>query len=102
MNGWITYALSLPGLKAWGMLVCILFCQRLSAQSTDTALHALNEVVILESKQQQLQASKKTIETDSVILSRYSTSTLSELLSAQSTIHIKSYGNGNIATSAMR
>lgn len=102
MNGLITYTLSFPGLKTWGMLACVLFSKRLNSQIADTSLHALNEVVILEAKQQQLQASKKTIETDSVILSRYSTSTLSELLSAQSTIHIKSYGNGNIATSAMR
>lgn len=65
-------------------------------------LHALNEVVVVETKQQLLQASKKTIETDSVILSRYNTSSLAELLSLQSAIHIKSYGNGNIATSAMR
>jgi iron complex outermembrane receptor protein len=84
------------------VFTCILSFNRSHAQTTDSTLHALNEVVILESKQQQLQPSKKTTETDSVILARYNTSSLSELLSSQSAIYIKSYGNGNIATSSMR
>lgn len=99
MKRLITYVLPRPNIIVWAMLMCVI---RSYAQTPDSTLHALNEVIILESKQQQLQLSKKTIETDSTILARYNTSSLSELLSSQSAIYIKAYGNGNIATSSMR
>ncbi len=83
-------------------LLCLVLNVKTFSQATDTALHSLNEVIILETKQYLLQPSKKTIETDSIILARYATTSLAELLSGQSTIHIKSYGNGNIATTSMR
>ena len=65
-----------------------------NAQTKDTTQHQLQEVVILQNKQQQFETSKKQIEIDSTILNKYSTSSLSDMLANQSTIHIKSYGNG--------
>ena len=72
------------------------------AQRKDSLTHQLMEVTITETKQQILQASKKTTTLDSLILERYNTSSLADLLSNQSAIHIKSYGNGNIATTSIR
>ena len=73
-----------------------------NAQTKDTTQHQLQEVVILQNKQQQFETSKKQIEIDSTILNKYSTSSLSDMLANQSTIHIKSYGNGNIVSTSMR
>src|SRR6476469_9204389 len=39
---------------------------------------------------------------DTLTLARYNTTSVSDLLSNQSTVHIKSYGNGNIATTSLR
>lgn len=86
----------------WVSLLCVILSLRVSSQTTDTSSHQLNEVVILDNKQQTFQASKKAITIDSTTLARYQTSSLTELLSNQSTIHVKSYGNGNIATTSMR
>lgn len=72
------------------------------AQHKDSLTHQLLEVTITETKQQILQASKKTTLIDSLILERYNTSSLADLLSNQSAIHIKSYGNGNLATTSIR
>lgn len=72
------------------------------AQTKDTTLHNLTEVIVAQNKQEQLQSSKKTISIDSAIMARYNTTSLVELLSEQSTIHIKNYGNGNIATTSFR
>ena len=71
-------------------------------QTKDTSRQQLQEVIVIETKKIQFEDSKKTISIDSLTLSRYNTSSLSELLSHQSAIHIKSYGNGNIATTSMR
>lgn len=83
-------------------LLFLLIYQNCFAQNTDTVLHHLNEVIITQNKQLQLQASKKTTRIDSVVMARYNTVSLAELLSEQSTVHIKTYGNGNIATTSFR
>jgi iron complex outermembrane receptor protein len=62
----------------------------------------LPEVEIIHTKQVQLGNSKKNISIDSLTLALYTTSSLSDLLSNQSNIHVKSYGNANIATTSMR
>lgn len=72
------------------------------SQNEDTSLHHLPEVTIIQSKHEFLETSKKTITIDSLTLARYGTTSLADLLSSQSTIHIKSYGNGNIASTSMR
>lgn len=72
------------------------------AQHNDTSLHQLQEVIIVHNKQELFQSSKKQITFDSLILSKHNTISLAELLSQQSSIHIKSYGGGNIATTSMR
>lgn len=86
------------------LFVSIYFCvtQTCIAQNKDTSLLQLNEVVITQNKQTQLQSSKKTTSIDSMTMARYNTVTLVELLSEQSTIHVKNYGNGNIATTSFR
>lgn len=72
------------------------------SQQKDSASLQLNEVTIIENKQQTVQTSKKTINLDTLILKNYQNSSLGELLSQQSTIHIKTYGNGNIASTSIR
>lgn len=74
----------------------------LQSQVKDSISHQLPEVTIAERKTQQFQPSKKIIVIDSFVLNQYETTSIAELLSAQSAIHIKSYGNGNIATSTIR
>lgn len=87
--------------------VCLLVCfvqllSSLHAQKDTSKIYQLQEVNIFETKQQQFETSKKHIAIDSITLAKYNTTSLADLLSNQSTVHIKSYGNGNIATSSMR
>ncbi|MCD6020057.1 MAG: hypothetical protein K0S53_3178 [Bacteroidetes bacterium] len=101
MYGLKTHIILLPNL--FGLIIlCVGFPNKINAQSSDTSSHLLNEVVILENKQQLLQASRKANSIDSVTLARYQTSSLTDLLSGQSAIHVKSYGAGNIASTSMR
>lgn len=86
----------------WLVVYCFTFSLKLQAQTKDTTLHQLQEVVILQNKQEQFETSKKHSEIDSLTLNRYNTSSLADLLANQSTIHIKSYGNGNIVSTSMR
>lgn len=87
------------------ILFCLLYAlitQNCLAQTTDTSLHQLNEVIITQNKQEQIQASKKHLLIDSSVLVRYQTTSIVDLLNEQSTLHIKNYGNGNIATTSFR
>ncbi len=84
------------------LFVCFQLTQNLQSQNNDTVIHKLPEVFIIQTKQEQLENSKKNISIDSLTLARYNTSSLADLLSSQSTLHIKSYGNANIATTSMR
>ena len=52
-------------------------------QTKDTSRQQLQEVIVIETKKIQFEDSKKTISLDSLTLSRYNTSSLSELLSHQ-------------------
>ena len=79
-----------------------MFSYKLQSQTQNTAIHQLQEVIILQTKQEQFETSKKHNTIDSLTLVRYNTSSLAELLSNQSTVHVKSYGNGNIASTSMR
>lgn len=83
------------------LLAGMLCCARLVSQ-TDTAARALGEVVIQSDKLRQFGSGKKTQALDSATLALYNSSSLAEVLAAQSSIHIKSYGNGNIATTSFR
>jgi len=76
--------------------------QNLQSQNNDTVIYKLPEITIIQTKQEQLENSKKIISIDSLTLARYNTSSLADLLSSQSTLHIKSYGNANIAATSMR
>lgn len=101
MNSLKTYTLLLPKLFVLLML-CICFSNKIIAQTTDSSSHLLNEVVISDNKQELLQASRKTTRIDSLTMARYQTSSLTDLLSGQSAIHVKSYGAGNIASTSIR
>lgn len=74
----------------------------LNSQTNDTSSLFLNDVLIIEPKQKIIRASKKNITIDSVVLKMNSLNSLAQLLSSQSTVFIKSYGNGNIASSSIR
>lgn len=83
-------------------MLFVFITNNICSQKLDSSLHTLNEVIILQNKQEIIEASKKTITIDSLIHARYNTTSISELLANQSTIHVKTYGNGNIATTSMR
>jgi len=84
------------------LFVCFQLTQNLQSQNNDTVIYKLPEITIIQTKQEQLENSKKIISIDSLTLARYNTSSLADLLSSQSTLHIKSYGNANIAATSMR
>ncbi|MEO5572410.1 MAG: TonB-dependent receptor plug domain-containing protein, partial [Bacteroidia bacterium] len=71
------------------------------AQYADDTLQ-LHEVEISGSREKLFSAGGKITEIDSVTKMNYITSTLSELLSENSTAFIKTYGSGGIATIAFR
>lgn len=101
MNGLKAHTNLLPKLFVLLML-CICFSNNIDGQTKDSSLHLLNEVVISDNKQELLQASRKTTQIDSLTMARYQTSSLTDLLSSQSAIHVKSYGAGNIASTSIR
>ena len=86
----------------WLVIYCFLIPFKIESQTKDTTLHQLQEIIILQTKQQQFETSKKQTAFDSLTLNRYNTTSLADLLANQSTIHIKSYGNGNIVSTSMR
>ena len=102
MNCLKTYITTYSNSNVWLLACFFMYSFTLTSQTKDTSLHQLQEVVILQTKQQQFETSKKHSEIDSLTLSRYNTNSLAELLSNQSTVHIKSYGNGNIVSTSMR
>jgi len=89
-------------ITVWLSLFCIFFSVVFYAQQKDTSIHQLPEVTIFQTKQELMVNSKKSVSIDSSTLASYNTTSVADLLSNQSTIHIKSYGNGNIATTSMR
>lgn len=68
----------------------------------DTLNSSLPEVSILDVKTKSIQSSKKIETIDTQLVKTYQNNSLADLLSNHSILHIKSYGNGNIATSSMR
>jgi len=87
------------------ILFCLLFLLNIisiCAQTNDSTKLFIKEIVIIDSKETVVQSSKKVNRMDSTILLLNSTSSLAELLANQSSLHIKTYGNGNIATSGLR
>lgn len=102
MNSLKTYTSKFSNTFVWLSVCCFQLLSNLQSQNNDTTLHQLPEISIIQTKQEQLASSKKTIALDSLTLARYTTSSLADLLSNQSTVYIKSYGNGNMATTSMR
>lgn len=100
MIRFIKHSISFSKPLAWVILLCVY--NNGTAQNIDTSTHQLNEVPIIVNKQVLLQASKKQLTFDSLVLSKYNTTSLADLLANQSTVHIKSYGNGNLATTSLR
>lgn len=81
---------------------CLAGAMEASAQKQDTNSYNLDLIVVVPLYQATLQPSKKIQSFDSTILARSSSRSLSELLAEQSTMYIKSYGGGNIATTSFR
>lgn len=101
MSCFRTYAFLFSNPLIWTCMYFVL-SMNIKAQVKDTTTHQLIEILIIENKQAVLENSKKSISIDSITLARYNTSSLADLLSNQSTIHIKQYGNFNIASTSMR
>lgn len=101
MSCFRTYAFLFSNPMIWTCM-CFVLSMNIKAQAKDTITHQLIEIPIIENKQAILENSKKNISIDSITLARYNTSTLADLLSNQSTIHVNQYGNGNIASTSMR
>jgi iron complex outermembrane receptor protein len=86
-------------------LFCSLFVftvDSIFSQTNDTSKLFIKEIVIIDTKSKAIQSSKKVYHIDSTILVMNSMNSLAELLANQSSLHIKTYGNGNIATSSLR
>lgn len=81
---------------------CLLLPLKNQAQRTDTSLYNLDAVVIVPLYEPDLQPSKKVQVLDSLVMARSATRSVSELLAEQSTVYIKSYGSGGIATTSFR
>lgn len=102
MNCFNIHILKSSNSYIWLLVCCFILSNPLKSQKKDTTLHQLQEVTIFQTKQQQFETSKKDIVIDSLTLARYNTTSIADLLANQSTIHVKSYGNGNIASSSIR
>lgn len=100
MSYTLTYKLYLR--KYIFVITTCCFINFIYAQQSDSIKQILSEVTVSDYKTSVFQPSKKNVVIDSFILQKYTTGSLAELLNDQSTIHIKSYGNGNIATTSMR
>lgn len=98
------YSLFPASARIAALAACLASVWKAGAQTRDTAVYTsnLNVVVIAPLYESSLQPSKKTQSFDSLTLARSSSLSLSEFLAGQSTIYIKSYGNGNVATTSFR
>jgi vitamin B12 transporter len=100
------YSLFSISARIMALVLCIAGVLPAHSQTKDTATYTSNFMidVIATPKiyQSTLQPSKKTQSFDSLTMARSSSRSLSEFLSEQSTIYIKSYGGGNIATTSFR
>jgi vitamin B12 transporter len=87
-------------------MLCMACMLPAHSQTKDTTVYTsdLTVDIIAAPKiyQTTLQPSKKTQSFDSLTMARSSSRSLSEFLSEQSTVYIKSYGGGNIATTSFR
>ncbi len=97
----ITYHLSRTYCKAILVVKALLFSNVIISQ-TDTSANTLNEVVISDTKTNTLLSTKKQNTFDSVLFIKYNSTSLANLLANEAGIHIKMYGNNNLATISMR
>lgn len=100
------YSLCSVAARAKALAVCLAAAFTGYSQTKDTVTYhstLMVEVIATpEIYQTTLQPSKKTQLFDSLALARSSSRSLSEFLAEQSTVYIKSYGGGNIATTSFR
>lgn len=100
------YSLCSVSARVRVLVVCLAAACTAHSQTKDTATyHSTLMVDVIASPQiyqTTLQPSKKTQVFDSLSLARSSSRSLSEFLAEQSTVYIKSYGGGNIATTSFR
>lgn len=99
------YWLCSGSVKVTALVVCLATAYVAHAQTKDTMAYTSTMIDVVATPQiyqTTLQPSKKTQSFDSLSLARSSSRSLSEFLAEQSTIYIKSYGGGNIATTSFR
>jgi len=100
------YSLYCVSARATALVVCLATVFPAFSQIKDTATYnsmlTVDVIATPRIYQTTLQPSKKTQSFDSLTLARSSSRSLSEFLAEQSTIYIKSYGGGNIATTSFR
>lgn len=102
MMHWILHSRFRIASVAACLAIALCIPRSLWAQA-DTTTHQLMEVVKVEvRKTAKFYAGKKVQIFDSATMAMYNTTSLGDLLANQSSIHIKSYGNGNIATPSFR
>lgn len=73
-----------------------------SAQDTIPSIKQLKEVEIHSSRHYNFTSGNKIEKLDSNLLNRYSTNNLADLLSNESQVFVKSYGQGSLATTSFR
>lgn len=102
----LIYSLCSVSARLRAVALCLAVAFTAHSQLKDTISYTSRFMVDVVAKplifQTPLQPSKKTQTFDSLTLARSSSLSLSEFLAEQSTIYIKSYGGGNIATTSFR
>ncbi len=100
------YSLCSVSARVMALAVCLAAASTAHSQTKDTVTYhstlMVDVIATPQIYQTTLQPSKKTQAFDSLTLARSSSRSLSEFLAEQSTIYIKSYGGGNIATTSFR
>ncbi|MFT6716005.1 MAG: vitamin B12 transporter [Saprospiraceae bacterium] len=83
------------------LMYSLVFFARAQAQE-DTILVALEPLEISNNRLKVFSIGSKSISYDSLVLSQFKNKNLADLLSAESSMFIKSYGTGSLATSSFR
>ncbi|MFT6747537.1 MAG: vitamin B12 transporter [Glaciecola sp.] len=82
-------------------IVCFVFLAQIQAQE-NTVLVELEPLEITNSRLEVFSVGTKSVEYDSLTLSQFKNGNIADLLSSESSMFIKSYGRGSLATSSFR
>jgi len=87
--------------RYWYILFLLCFTVRGFAQKLDST-QALKEIIIRGDRLKDFSSGSKIEKFDSTTIANYRSSNLSDLLSQQSSVFVKSYGSGSLATTSFR